>query len=219
MTFRYLDPPFDFNHPAISKYPREVTGNYLLKCMGLRLGWQNFSNRRLFDFGCGVRFACTIANLDLEFESYTGIDVNADAIRWLQEHLPEPKFRFAHLDARNPAYRPGGKPINEYDALPFADEKFDAACMFSVITHQAPDEARAIFSLIRKSLVVDQLYFTALVGDAVGGYIEADPANPRHLSTFSSSLIGNILNETGWEVCRVYPPSFGQQTAYVCSPS
>src|SRR5450756_1750514 len=101
MTFRYIDPPFNFNHPNVARYPPEVRGNYLLKCMASRLGWVSLANRRLLDFGCGVRFARTIANLDLDLDCYTGIDVNAEAIRWLQEHLPEPKFRFAHLDALN----------------------------------------------------------------------------------------------------------------------
>jgi hypothetical protein len=100
MTFLYVDPPFNFNHPEVAKYPPEVTGNYLLKCMAGRLGWPHFANRRLLDFGCGVRFARTIANLDLDFDCYAGIDVNAEAIRWLQGHLPEPKFRFAHLNAQ-----------------------------------------------------------------------------------------------------------------------
>ncbi|WP_457154964.1 hypothetical protein, partial [Mesorhizobium sp. P5_C1] len=64
-TFCYIDPPFNFNHPDIAKYPPEVTGNHLLKCMATRLGWSGFTHRRLLDVGCGVRFARTIANLDL----------------------------------------------------------------------------------------------------------------------------------------------------------
>ncbi len=218
MTFRYIDPPFNFNHPDVAKYPPEVTGNHLLKCMARRLDWLTFTNRKLFDFGCGVRFARTIANLDLDFDCYVGVDVNAEAIRWLQEHLPEPKFRFAHINAHNSMYNPNGKSMGEYTVLPFASERFDAVCMFSVITHQAPNEAMAILSLIRKSIRTKHLYFTAFIDDKVGDYVEADPVNPRLLSTYNPGLMSNLLNEAGWRIERIYEPSFGQQTAFVCLP-
>jgi hypothetical protein len=218
MTFQYIDPPFNFNAPNVAKYPAEVSGHYLLKCMAARLAWRNFENRRLYDFGCGVRFARTIANLDLDFDRYAGIDVDAEAIRWLQEHLPEPKFRFAHFDAQHSTYQPGGKPIGEYTALPFAAERFDAVCMFSVITHQAPSEAAKIFSLIRRSIVTEHLYFTAFIDESVDGYVEADPAKPLHLSTYNPALMRSLLGESGWRIERVYEPSLFQQTAFVCSP-
>jgi hypothetical protein len=218
MTFHYIDPPFNFNHPDVAQYPPEVTGNYLLKCMARRLGWPHFANRRLLDFGCGVRFARTIANLDLDFDRYAGIDVNAEAIRWLQQHLPEPKFRFAVLDAKNPMYRPDGQPIGEHTVLPFAGERFDAVCMFSVITHQTPDEAMAIFSLIRRSVVAPHLYFTAFIDDKVADYIEADPGNPGHMSTYNSALMRSLLAQTGWRVDQVYEPTDLQQTQFVCLP-
>jgi SAM-dependent methyltransferase len=186
--------------------------------MACRLGWAGLANRRLLDFGCGVRFARAIANLDLDLDCYAGIDVNAESICWLQEHLPGPKFRFAHFNAQNSMYNPGGKPLSEHATLPFGGERFDAVCMFSVITHQAPDEAMAIFSLIRNSITTGHLYFTAFVDDKVDSYVEADSVNPRHLSTYSQSLMRSLLNEAAWSVERIYEPSFGQQTAFVCLP-
>jgi 2-polyprenyl-3-methyl-5-hydroxy-6-metoxy-1,4-benzoquinol methylase len=197
MTFLYIDPPFNFNAPNVAKCPAEVTGNYLLKCMAERLGWRNFENRSLYDFGCGVSFARAIANLNLDFDRYVGIDVNAEAIRWLREHLPEPKFRFAHFDAQNSMYHAGGKPIDEHIALPFAAERFDAVCMFSVITHQAPSDAVNIFSLIRRSIVTHHLYFTAFIDENVDGYVEADPANPLLRSTYNPALMRRLLGEAG----------------------
>jgi SAM-dependent methyltransferase len=218
MSFVYIDPPFNFNAPGVTKYAPEVTGNHLLKSMATRLSWPSFANRRLLDFGCGVRFARTIANLELDFACYTGIDVNAEAMRWLQEHLAEPKFRFAHFDVQHSMYNPSGKPLDEKAALPFAGESFDAVCMFSVITHQAPDEAMTIFSLIGNSIGTKHLYFTAFIDKNVENYIEADPATPRHMSTYSPNLMSRLLDETGWRIEKTYEPSWGQQTAFVCSP-
>ena len=115
-------------------------------------------------------------------------------------------------------YNPGGKPMVEHAALPFANEGFDAVCMFSVITHQAPDEAMAIFSLIRKSIMTRHLYFTAFIDEKVDSYLDADSANPRHQSTYNHDLMRSLLAEAGWSTERIYEPSFGQQTAFVCLP-
>jgi SAM-dependent methyltransferase len=219
MTFRYIDPPFKFNAANVAKYPEEVTGNYLLKRMAERLAWKDFHNRRVYDLGCGVRFARAIANLELDFNCYVGIDVNTEAIRWLEENLSEPKFRFAHFDAQNSMYNPEGKPMREYGALPFAGESFDVVTMFSVITHQLPSDAAEIFALIRKSLATEYLYFTASIDKSADDYIEGDPANPLLLSTYNPGLMTRILRKAGWRIERIYEPSPFQLTAFVCSPA
>jgi hypothetical protein len=108
--------------------------------------------------------------------------------------------------------------MGEHAVIPFADERFDAVCMFSVITHQAPDEATAILSLIRKSIITKHLYFTAFIDEKLADYIEADPAHPLLLSTYNPGFMGSLLEKTGWRIERVYEPSFPQQTAFVCSP-
>jgi hypothetical protein len=76
----------------------------------------------------------------------------------------------------------------------------------------------AIFSLIRKSVITERLYFTAFIDEKVDDYIEADPVNPRLLSTYNQGLMRSLLDDAGWGIERVYEPSFGQQTAFVCSP-
>jgi SAM-dependent methyltransferase len=217
-TFHYIDPPFNFNNPDIAQYPAEVAGYRLLKSMADRLDWDSFRGRRLYDLGCGVRFARTIANLELDFDCYAGVDVNAGAIRWLQEHLSPPRFQFAHLDARNPLYNIDGVSLEGFTELPLRG-RYDAVCMFSVITHQAPDEAAKIFNLIRRSIEPERLYFTALIDATVADYIEADPAEVRLLSTYHPDLVKALLDDAGWRIDAVYPPvALLQQTAFVCSP-
>jgi len=70
----------------------------------------------------------------------------------------------------------------------------------------------------RHSIMTKQLYFTAFIDEKVDEYIEADPANPRHLSTYSPGLMNGLLKESGWRIEQIYPPSSLQQTAFVCSP-
>jgi hypothetical protein len=104
----------------------------------------------------------------------------------------------------------------EHAALPFANERFDAVCMFSVITHQAPDESMAIVSRFRGSIISKHHYCTAFIDGKADSYLDADPVSPRHLSTYNQGLMRNLLDKAGWRIGRVYEPSFGQQI--VCLP-
>lgn len=218
--FRYIEPPFEFNAPDIARYPAEVTGFHLLCSMRRRLGWTTLAGKRILDFGCGVRFTRTIYNLDLEVGLYAGVDVNADAIAWLATNADDPRFRFAWLDMRNALYNASGPPVSDTGALRalgLAD--FDAACMFSVITHQAPDEAATIFALVYESVRAGgQLYFTAFADASVDQYAELDQATPRHLSTYHPEHLERLVARAGWRVEEVYAASEPtvQQTAFVC---
>ena len=85
--------------------------------------------------------------------------------------------------------------------------EFDAVCMFSVITHQAPEEAEKIFSMLHPCVSEGgKLYFTAFIDQTVDGYIERDPANPGMLSTYNAEPLLEILATSGWTVFDVFPP-------------
>jgi SAM-dependent methyltransferase len=146
--------------------------------------------------------------------------VNADAIAWLASNVDDPRFRFERLDMGNALYNPAGAPVSDPATLRargLAD--FDAACMFSVITHQAPDDAATIFALLHASVRAGgRLYFTAFADESVGEFAECDPATPRHLSTYHPGHLQRLLAAAGWQLEDVYPPSEPtvQQTAFVC---
>ena len=80
-SFRFIDPPFNFNSSTVSKYGTEATGFHVLNSLCRRMGWTSLAGRKLLDFGCGVRFTRTIVNLGLDIGLYAGVDVNADAIQ------------------------------------------------------------------------------------------------------------------------------------------
>ena len=209
--------PFNFNASEIAAHSPEVTGRILLDSMRQRFGWRSFQGKRLLDFGCGVRFAQTIFNLEIPVARYLGIDVNDDAVRWLKDNFGDQRFSFAHLDMRNAMYNPNGRECPA-DALSFLGRAtFDAACMFSVITHQAPDDAVRIFTMLRP--YARRLYFTAFIDDGVADYAEKDPDKLRNMSTYSAAFLTRKLGEAGWSVRASYPPSLFQQTAFVCARS
>jgi SAM-dependent methyltransferase len=216
-NFTYIDPPFNFNEPEVAKYPPEVTGLFLLNSLCRRIGWDSLSGRRLLDFGCGVRFARTIVNLAIDIDLYAGVDVNKEAISWLQSEIKNPRFRFEHLDMFNPMYRASGSNSIDMGALSQSLTDFDAACMFSVITHQAPEESSLIFSMLHRCVKPGgSLYFTAFADEAADDYVERDASQPRHLSTYRPNFLIELVENAGWTPEATYLQSPMQQSAFVC---
>ena len=214
-TYGPISPPFDFNHRDVSKFSPEVTGRLLLKSMCSRLGWPSLAEKRLLDFGCGVRFARTIFNLEMEIGFYLGIDSSAAPIAWLKENLSDRRFRFEHLDMHNTLYNPNGRRYDTAALTDMAIGEFDAACMFSVITHQEPADTELILTMLRPCS--GRLYFTALIDEQVPGYVDRDPQKPLNLSTYTTTHIKELLAKAGWQADAVYPPERFQQTAFVCT--
>ena len=216
--FVHIDPPFTFNAPGVAQYAPEVTGRFLLNSLCRRLGWNSLTGRKLLDFGCGVRFARTIVNLALDIDLYAGVDANAEAIAWLQSEVRDPRLRFEHLDMRNPLYHAGGAAsIDVSTLLARGLVDFDAVCMFSVITHQAPQDSALIFAMLHRCVRHGGgLYFTAFIDETIADYIERDPSRPGLLSTYHPDFLLELVSNSGWRVERTFFPSQFQQAAFVC---
>jgi SAM-dependent methyltransferase len=216
--FRFIDPPFLFNAAEVAAYPAEVTGNYLLECLRRRFEWQSFADKKLLDLGCGVRFARTICNLGIPFGTYVGVDVKRKAIDWLNANLQDPRFLFKRFDARNAYYNPKGTSSHGADALVrLGVPTCDGASMFSVITHQSPDEAQKTFQQLRNAVANHgKLYFTAFTDETLAGYAERDQAAPGHMSTYPPQQLIELAESGGWRVTAVYEKDSLQQTAFVC---
>jgi SAM-dependent methyltransferase len=218
--FRYIDPPFQRNADDIACYPAEVTGYHLLESLRRRLGWPSFGAKRLLDLGCGVRFAQTIYNLDLPIGTYAGVDTDADVIAWLAQHLrDDDRFDFRYLAMRHEQYNPGAPVVRDPDALrALGLAEFDAACMFSVITHQWPDDAHALFTMLRRSVAEGGLlYFTAFTDETVRDFRDGDPERPAHYAIYRAGYVAELATRAGWTVRDIYPKSALQQTAFVCT--
>ena len=216
-AFVFIDPPFDFNSATVSKFPPEVTGALVLRSLCRRLGWESLKGKRLLDFGCGVRIARALVNLGMEIGFYAGVDVHADAIGWLRSNVADPRFRFHHLDMRNHLFNPTGGIVRTDTLLQAGLAEFDAACMFSVITHQEPEDTRMIFRMLRQCVVAHgQLYFTAFIDETVETYAERDISNRCAWCNYNPDFLIDLAREEGWAVQKIYPASELHQPAFVC---
>lgn len=216
-VFTYIAPPFDFNSPTVSKYSAEVTGSLVLRSLCRRLGWPSLAGKRLLDFGCGVRFARAIVNLGIEIQEYCGVDVNAEAIQWLQANVRESRLRFERIDMKNQLFNPGGASLSTDALSSIGLANFDAACMFSVITHQNPEDATTIFRMLSQCVAPNgRLYFTAFVDDMIGTYAERDSSNSCAWCSYNPDYLIDLVERAGWTVVKAYAGSELHQPAFVC---
>jgi SAM-dependent methyltransferase len=198
------------------------TGLILIRYMCERLGIADLAGLDVLDFGCGSRFAEAIIAHDIRLRSYVGIDVNKEMIDFLSENVTDTRLSFFHFGARNPLYNPAGVPLSPSIKLPSEDRSFDLICMFSVITHQTPEDAAAIFKILRRQVREEagSLFFSACLLPGDFGYRENDPSRPTALSIYSANFLTRLLGDAGWRVISIVPPACDDLIldSFVCAP-
>ena len=93
---------------------------------------------KILEIGCGIGgLAYELAGLLSDAGSYTGFDVAANAIAWLNLHYAPrlPNFRFDLFDVANPRFSPGGGVQAHEIRFPYRDDEYDIVCAFEVFMH------------------------------------------------------------------------------------
>jgi SAM-dependent methyltransferase len=146
----------------------EASGTALLDLLARAFGRTDLSSVSLLDVGCGTKFTKVILETGLPIQRYVGVDISADVISFLTANVDDPRFAFHHLDAHNELYNPTGQPLESFDALPVGDERFDLISLFSVFTHLAPHDYRAMLELLRHHVADDGgLLFSLFVDEGI----------------------------------------------------
>jgi SAM-dependent methyltransferase len=201
--------PDKFNRNAanvVAMGPPADTGLWLIKYMCERIEIPDLAGLDVLDFGCGVRFADSIVNRVVPLKSYIGIDVYQEMIDFLSSNVTDSRLSFFHLNARNPTYNKDGVPLERDTTRPIGDRLFDVICMFSVITHQLPEDAGAIFAILRRYVKAHgRLFFSASVEEGDFGYRENVPESPTALSIYSPDLLRELLETSGWRILSIAP--------------
>src|SRR2546430_1510456 len=130
--------------------PPADTGLWLIEYMCERIGIPSLDGLDVLDLGCGVRFADAIINRDVALRSYVGIEVDKDIVDFLTSNATDRRLQFVRFDVWHNIYNREGVPLQPRLSLPIEDRLFDVICMFSVITHQIPDDARSLFTILRR---------------------------------------------------------------------
>lgn len=199
------------------------TGLMLINYMCARIGIDSLPGLDVLDFGCGVRFSQSIINRKVPIGTYTGLEVEKKIVDFLDENVTDPRLSYHYVDTLNRHYSRNGQKLAAETPSPLGITKFDVVCMFSVITHQQPEEAISIFNFLRRHIKLDgHLFFSAHIHDGDVPYYELDPEKPGHMSSYSLPHVTKLFEDANWSVISVEnkrPNGLPIQTSFLCRPT
>jgi SAM-dependent methyltransferase len=220
---RFLVPEeFNRNSPTVaSLMPPEESGRWLLERMRRHLGAWSYRRWSLLDFGCGVRFTQAILNERLPIGEYAGVDCYGPMIEFLRTQVKDPRFTYRHLDVRNPMYNPAGEALGPQARLELPARHYDVACMFSVLTHQDPEDARQILALLRRHVRPrGRLFFTCFLDEAIPSFEDRSPERNAGRCFYNPGFLEDLVRASGWQVAgrfAAHAPLIGD--SYACRPA
>jgi SAM-dependent methyltransferase len=184
----------------------EQSGLWLLERLKHRLSISTLARIHLLDFGCGVRFTQAFINCKVPIGSYTGVDCFADMIDFLRSAVPDPRFSYYFFDAFNPLYNPTGAPLTPMTCLPVSKRDFDLITMFSVITHQYPQDSEALFAILRRHVAPDgRLFFTCFLDPQIDTFEDRSQERNAGRCFYGPSYLTSIVERCGWSVLSTAP--------------
>jgi SAM-dependent methyltransferase len=214
---------FNRNSPTVvSLMPPEQSGRWLLQRMQQHLGIEDYATRSLLDFGCGVRFTQAILSLGLPLAQYVGVDCDREMIDFLATAVKDRRFSYHLLDAQHPFYNPRGSVRLGPDIrLPIPEHHFDVVAMFSVLTHQCPDDARHLLAMLRRHVHREgRLFFTCFLDDTIETFEDRSPERNGGRCCYNAAFLADIVHRAGWQTLARHPaeaPLIGD--SFVCRPA
>ncbi|WP_217574819.1 methyltransferase domain-containing protein [Mesorhizobium sp. GbtcB19] len=217
-----VPPKFNRNsHKISSLMPAEDSGAWLLERMRRQVGLRTLASSRLLDFGCGVRFTQAILNRKIPIGSYTGVDCFPPMIDFLRSGVRDRRFSFVFLDARHALYNPNGRPLTRETQLPLPLHAFDIVSLFSVITHQYPDDAASIFTMLRRHTAANgRLLFTCFLDDGIAEFEDRSPERNGGMCFYNPDFLARLVEGCGWRIVD-RPPADPPLIAhsFICAPA
>jgi 2-polyprenyl-3-methyl-5-hydroxy-6-metoxy-1,4-benzoquinol methylase len=183
---------------VLALMPPADSGALLLEKLRARLGLASWADTTLLDFGCGVRFAQAIVNRGIPIGRYVGVDLDRELIGYLQRHVRDARCVFHRLDVRHPLYSPAAAPLVPETTLRFGRDA-DVVSMFSVITHQDPESARGICTMLRRHVKDDgALFFTCFLDDTIETFADRSPERNLGRCFYNPAFLVALVEACGW---------------------
>jgi 2-polyprenyl-3-methyl-5-hydroxy-6-metoxy-1,4-benzoquinol methylase len=118
----------------------------MIATVASEMGVGDLSGTSLLDIGCGVRFTQSFYGRKVPVKRYHGVDVDPQMIKYLSSNVKDDRFSYTHIDVYNARHHRSGKPLSAETDIGTGAEKFDLICLFSVFTHLAPPDYRAMLN-------------------------------------------------------------------------
>ena len=201
--------PAEFNrnsNTVTSLMTPEESGLWLLEWMRLQIGFSSYADKKVLDFGCGVRFTLAMINTDFPIGHYFGVDVYRPMIEFLRNNVRDRRFAYYYLDAYHPTYNPRGRVLKPDTVLPIAERDFDLICMFSVITHQDPGDSQGIFSMLRRHIQHNgRLFFSCFLDDSISTFEDRSRPRKGGICFYNPDFLTKLVESCGWRQVGMAP--------------
>ena len=219
------------------------SGAHLLRRIPEWLGCGSLDDKNVLDVGCGTKLTQAILRDEIAVKSYTGIDVYQPMIEHLSTTVADPRFHFYHMDTHNEMYNTRGQPLTPDTRLPCAEQSFDIICLFSVFTHMAPHDYRAMLQALRPYVKPNgQLIYSLYLDELTSGghglinsivakhelkdwqpsgepFRDAFPGKPLQWALYSREHALELIETTGcWAVDSINDPEEHIQHFIVGTP-
>jgi len=182
--------------------------------------YKTIKKATILDFGCGVKIAQALRQMDDPHNVYYGLDVYGEMIDYLQSELSEnKKYEFAKVPFQNAMYNKTGKPMKSDSKLPIKDINADIICMFSVITHMNPEDTFAVLSLLKRyASKKTRLIFSCFsIPNQKEDFIDENPKRPLLRALYNRDFLVDIIERAGWDIVEENPRVAGVMNEnFVC---
>jgi SAM-dependent methyltransferase len=178
----------------------------LVSAVARELRVDDLSGTSILDIGCGVKFTQVFYGRRIAVKRYHGVDVDSDMIEFLSSNVKDAKFSYKHIDVYNARYHTAGTPLSAEVDIGVRGEKFDLICLFSVFTHLAPPDFRAMLELARKHISLTGTFiFTAFIDETIPeSFKDSDPTQPLLMALYKESAVREFAAAAGWSVKRIF---------------
>lgn len=192
-----------------------------LERMRTHLGLDDFVGISLLDIGCADRFTVALLNRDIPVAAYHGVDVSREIIEHLSANVSDPRFSYTHIDVQNDMYNPKGEPLSADTDIGAKGRRFDIVCLFSVFTHLAPHDWKAMLELNRRHVADGgNLIFSAFVDPAQDeDFIDTDERHPLVKAFYSETALEKFCQEAGWTIDKMFDVETDNKRWVFCSPA
>src|SRR5262245_5543676 len=104
-----VPPEFNRNSSTVTALMTpEQSGCWLLERMRQQIGVTGYADKKILDFGCGVRFSQALINTNFSVGQYVGVDVYRPMIDFLQNSVRDDRFSYIFVDSYHAMYNPAG---------------------------------------------------------------------------------------------------------------
>lgn len=213
--------PFAFRRGAHARDQRASVdaAEEMIARVARELGAETLAGKHILDIGCGVKFTQVLYGRQRPVERYHGVDVDREMIEFLSSNVNDPRFTYKQIDVYNERYHKTGAPLSCETDIGAEGQTFDAICLFSVFTHLAPADYRAMLELARKYISpTGKLIFTSFIDDTIlEDFKDMDPAKPLFKAHYRESVVRELAVAAKWSIECIFLR--GAQHWIICSPA